>query len=129
MTTLVQVSENRPPSEPQLSRHVDSHESLLATVGHTSGASVLQVILVVISTSLLARILGPDGKGTYDVYLAAAQLFYTCIAFSLPAAITYIVASGQADPRRLISIGYCWAAAQGITTYALLHFLQHWGLL
>ena len=130
MTTTLQTAAHpgAPAGSPGLFS-TRSKESLPITVAHTSGASILQVVLAVLTTSLLARALGPAGKGRYDICLATAQLFYTCLAFSLPAGITYIVASGHRHTHRLAWLGYGWAGVQTLTTYIVLHAIQTWGLL
>src|SRR5690606_12604212 len=51
---------------------------------------------------VLARALGPSGKGAYDLVLATATLLATLFGLSLPTGVTYIVARGRATARHLV---------------------------
>ena len=44
-----------------------------------TGGKILRIPLVVLSTSLLARIVGPEGVGQWAMILAVATLFHSCL--------------------------------------------------
>lgn len=67
-----------------------------------SGASslatgVLSIGLGLISSVLIARGLGPGGRGGFDLMLTTANLLATLVGLALPAGVTYIVARGGAS--------------------------------
>jgi O-antigen/teichoic acid export membrane protein len=96
---------------------------------HTLGTNLLQVASVLTITALVARQLGPEGKGAYDLYVTTAQLFSTLLGFSLPIGITFVVAAGRADLQRLERAGFRIALAQAAICFPLLYMLARMALL
>ena len=96
---------------------------------HTVGTNLLQVVSVLTITALLARKLGPEGKGAFDLYLTTVQFFSMLLGFSLSSGITFVVASGRADLRRLEQAGIIIGLTQAAISYPLLYLLERMGLL
>jgi O-antigen/teichoic acid export membrane protein len=71
-----------------------------APIGHLRSAvislamSMLGVPLALISSVLVARALGPEGKGVYDVVIGSSLFVSSIASLSLPAAFTYFFARG-----------------------------------
>jgi O-antigen/teichoic acid export membrane protein len=87
------------------------------------GASVISIGLAVANSIVIARALGPSGKGSYDLALTTTALLSTMLGFSLPVGITYIVARGRANlhllVRQLIGIAFLLALLTAAILYAL----------
>ena len=75
--------------------------SLARSGAQTLVTSTLSVGLVFLTTVVVSRGLGPAGKGAYDLALATGALLTTLLGFSLSAGVTYVVARGAGDTRRL----------------------------
>lgn len=69
--------------------------SLLRSGAYTLVASLVQIVLGFAGVTIVARALGPDGKGIYDLYLTAANLAALALSLALPAGVTYVIAQGQ----------------------------------
>jgi O-antigen/teichoic acid export membrane protein len=74
---------------------------LARTVLHTLGTSALSAPMALLGMVVVARVLGPTGKGAYDLLIATGNLTAILLGFSLPAGITYVVARGRTGMRRL----------------------------
>src|ERR1044071_286066 len=96
---------------------------------HTVGTNLLQVASVLTITVLVARRLGPEGKGVFDLFITTAQLFSTVLGLSLPSGITYVVASGRADLRRLENAGLLLASVQCAVCFPIVYLLERLALL
>jgi O-antigen/teichoic acid export membrane protein len=87
---------------------------------HTLGTNVVLIPIGIASSVLIARMIGPAGKGSFDLIIATSTLLLTALGLSLPVGVTYEVARGDVNIRslslRLVSI----AAAQAIIGCAIL---------
>ncbi len=68
---------------------------------HTLGTNVILIPIGIASSVLIARTIGPTGKGSFDLIIATATLLLTFLGLSLPAGVTYEVARGDANIRQL----------------------------
>lgn len=84
------------------------------------GASLILMPLSLANGILIARTVGPEGKGALDLILATAGLLIMVLAFSLPPAVTYVVAKGNTNVRALAFRILGVAAAQTIITLLIL---------
>ena len=96
---------------------------------HTLGTNLVQVASVLTITAIIARTLGPERKGIYDLYVTTALMFSTFAGLSLPSGVTYVVASGRANIAELKGRLWLAAVAQGLGTYIVLVALKRVGLL
>lgn len=64
---------------------------------HTLVTSLILVGIGIVSSVIVARILGPAGKGGCDLVLATAALLSIVLGLSLPSGVTYVVAQGKAN--------------------------------
>jgi O-antigen/teichoic acid export membrane protein len=71
---------------------------------YAGGANIAQVFCGLLATALLARFLGPEQKGVYDLCLATAMLFTVVLSMALNAGVTYVVASQSVNCARLMRI-------------------------
>jgi len=85
----------------------DTASSLLTGGAAIGVAAVVQVSVGIATVAILARCLGPDGKGKVDLCFATANVLMLLVGFSLPSGIVYTVASGRSSPRALVrSLGW-----------------------
>ncbi len=63
-------------------------------------------IFAILSSIIITRILGPEGKGFYAIFYANVSLFATALDFSILNAIIYFVASGKMGIGKIKSIGF-----------------------
>jgi len=107
----------------------DRSHSMLRDGVQTLATNLIQVMCVLASTAVVARSLGPSGKGAYDLCLATAQLIFTISALSLPGGLTFVVASGKGDVRRWRNLVYGIALLLGVCGAGLLLAAQASGRL
>src|SRR5215207_3098909 len=87
---------------------------------HTLGTSIILIPIGIASSVLIARTIGPGGKGTFDLIIATATLLLTTLGLSLPSGVTYEVARGDANIRSLARRLVLIAAAQTLICSAIL---------
>ena len=97
--------------------------SLLRSGAYTLMASVAQIVLGMVGVAIIARTLGPAGKGGYDIYWTTANTAVMVFAFALPSGITYTVARTRVDLPRLIHHLLIVSLAVGGLTFAALRLL------
>jgi O-antigen/teichoic acid export membrane protein len=91
----------------------NENKSLMRNSLYSLGTSVALILVSFFISILQARVLGPEGKGGYDLFVATGGLLIMLFGFSLPSGITYVVAlskvSLSAMIRRLLLIvfGQC----------------------
>ncbi len=68
---------------------------------HVLFTSMVAIVLAVANNIIIARALGSAGKGSYDLALTTAMLLTVALGLSLPVGVTYVVARGRANLRRL----------------------------
>lgn len=97
--------------------------NLWRTGGHTFAFSIGSVAVALLVTITLARLLGPEGKGGYDLVIATVALFTIVFGFSMPSGVTFAVARGLAAPRSLalalVAIGAVQGVIAGVAAAAL----------
>ncbi|MBA2253919.1 MAG: hypothetical protein H0W07_02230, partial [Chloroflexi bacterium] len=97
--------------------------NLWRTGSHTFAFSIASVAVTMLMTVAVSRVLGPGGKGGYDLVVATVGLFGVVIGLSLPAGVIFAIARGLAAPRSLavalILIGAAQGAVAGVVTAAL----------
>jgi stage V sporulation protein B len=84
------------------------------------GASLVLMPLSLANGVLIARTVGPDGKGAFDLILATGGLLVMILGFSLAPGITYVVAKGKTNIRALTSRILLVAGAQTVGTLMIL---------
>jgi O-antigen/teichoic acid export membrane protein len=89
------------------------------------GASLILMPLSLANGILIARTVGPEGKGALDLILATAGLLIMVLAFSLPPGVTYVVAKGNTNVRALAFRLLGIAAAQTVITLLILVLLAN----
>lgn len=114
-----------PPIDSALAKQPESRTSLWYSGLHTLGTSLITTPLMIAGSILIARSLGPEGKGSYDLVLATTMLLIMALEFSLPSGVTYVVAKGEAAPGSLALRLLLIAPCQGLAAALLLFFLQH----
>lgn len=94
---------------------------------HTLGTNVLLIPIGIASSVLIARTIGPTGKGSFDLIIATSTLLLTFLGLSLPAGVTYEVARGDTNIRKLVLRLVLLAGAQALICAALLAALVGFG--
>ena len=87
---------------------------------HTLGTNVILIPIGIASSVLIARTIGPTGKGGFDLIIATSTLLLTFLGLSLPAGVTYEVARGDANIRKLALRLMLLAGAQALICAAIL---------
>src|SRR6185369_15623939 len=90
--------------------------SKLPQTVHTLGTNLVLIPIGIASSVLIARTIGPAGKGAFDLIIATATLLLMVLGLSLPAGVTYEVARGDANipslARRLVLLAFALAVVQ-----------------
>ena len=90
-----------------------SRPSLLHAGAPTFAASLLSLGAGLATTVLVARALGPGGKGEYDLAMTTAALGQMALGLSLPVGVTYVIARNAAASGVLVRRLAGWAPVQG----------------
>ncbi|HLX34650.1 MAG TPA: polysaccharide biosynthesis C-terminal domain-containing protein [Candidatus Limnocylindrales bacterium] len=98
----------------------DRPQSIRAGTAAAFVANVGGVLIGVGVSAVIARSLGPTGKGSYDLAIATAGLLGLGFGLSLPGGIAYAVARRAADPARLRPVLIATAACQVMLSLAVL---------
>src|SRR5215207_5397335 len=94
---------------------------------HTLGTSIILIPIGIASSVLIARAIGPGGKGAFDLIIATSTLLLTALGLSLPAGVTYEVARGEVNTRALALRLVLIAAAQAVICAIILMTLVRFG--
>jgi O-antigen/teichoic acid export membrane protein len=89
----------------------------------TLATNVVQVAGLFLLTAIIARLLGPEGKGAYDLYTNTAALIQIALGLSLPSGLTYVVASRRVNIDRLLIAVFWFCAAEGVIAAAVVTLL------
>jgi len=105
---------------------------------HAFGVNIFLLPLGIATSVLIARTIGPAGKGSLDLIVATAALLAMVLSLSLPQGITYVVAQGKVAANVLASQLVFVSVLQSLTALAVLSllrftgyfqiFLPNWGL-
>jgi O-antigen/teichoic acid export membrane protein len=90
----------------------------------TLATNAFQVAGLFLLTAIIARLLGPEGKGAYDLYTNAAALIQIALGMSLPSGLTYVVASRRVNIDRLLLSVFWFCAAEGVVAAAAVTLLM-----
>ena len=82
--------------------------------------SVVSIIVNFLIGVFLARLLGPEGKGGYDLFAATGELLIMALGFSLPSGIIYVIALSSASIHKMMRWLILVALAQGLFIIPLL---------
>ena len=91
---------------------------------HALGASLVLLPLGIASSVLIARAVGPAGKGSFDLIVATAALLVMLLSLSLPAGVIYAVAQGKSNPGPLAMQLLIVSSLQGLLALAILSALR-----
>src|ERR1700741_698149 len=91
---------------------------------HAFGTNLILLPLGIIGSILIARSIGPAAKGSLDLIVATATLLITFLGLSLPSGVTYVVARGQANLRKLVRQLVFIALLQGVIAAGILAVLR-----
>ena len=85
-------------------------QRLLADAGHTLGSNVFLLMLGMAASVILARFLGPEGKGAYDLVWTTGYMFSVLGGLSLSSGITFYAARGETGGTNLLPVLGLYAA-------------------
>ena len=91
---------------------------------HAFGANALLLPLGIANSVLIARTVGPAGKGSFDLIITTAALFTTFLSLSLPPGITYAVARSRTDTSALLLQLLLVSLLQGLLALLILFALH-----
>lgn len=105
---------------------------------HAFGVNIFLLPLGIATSVLIARTVGPTGKGSLDLIIATAALLAMVLSMSLPQGVTFVVAQGKVAANviasQLIFVSMLQACVAlvllvllSFTSYFQL-FLPNWGL-
>lgn len=91
---------------------------------HAFGVNIFLLPLGIATSVLIARSVGPTGKGTLDLIVATSALLAMVLGLSLPQGITYVVAQDKVALRVLASQLVFVSTLQALLALALVSLLQ-----
>ena len=91
---------------------------------HAFGVNIFLLPLGIATSVLIARSVGPTGKGTLDLIVATSALLSMVLGLSLPAGITYVVAQGKVAANVLASQLFFVSIVQAFLALLVVAVLQ-----
>jgi O-antigen/teichoic acid export membrane protein len=91
---------------------------------HAFGVNIFLLPLGIATSVLIARTVGPAGKGSLDLIVATAALLAMVLSLSLPQGITYVVAQGKTAANVLASQLVVASLLQALLALLILSLLQ-----
>jgi len=101
--------------------------SLFKDAVHSLGTKAISIPLSFFIGVILARSLGPEGKGGYDLFVATGELLMMVLGFSLPSGIIYVTALSGVSPRAMARWLTLVALGQGLLAISLLGIARQSG--
>ena len=105
---------------------------------HAFGVNIFLLPLGIATSVLIARTVGPTGKGTLDLIIATAALLAMALSISLPQGVTFVIAQGKVAANVIASHLILISLLQALVALLVLvllrftnyfHlFLPNWGL-
>ena len=105
---------------------------------HAFGVNIFLLPLGIATSVLIARTVGPTGKGSLDLIIATATLLAMVLSVSLPQGVTFVVAQGKIAPNVIASQLVFVSVMQALLALLVLSvlqftpyfqlFLPNWGL-
>lgn len=100
------------------------HETPASATAHTFAASLIAVAIALAIGVVIARLLGPSLKGTYDLAMASAGMLALVLGLALPTGIVFSVSRGLAAPRRVATFVLVFGGVQVVAAWVLLSATQ-----
>lgn len=91
---------------------------------HAFGVNIFLLPLGIATSILIARSVGPTGKGSFDLIIATCALLAMVLSMSLPQGITFIVAQGKVAANNLASQLVLVSLLQAVVAFIILSLLQ-----
>lgn len=91
---------------------------------HAFGINIILLPLGIATSVLIARSVGPTGKGTFDLIIATAALLTMVLGLSLPPGITFVVAQGKVSPNVLATQLVFVSILQALLALVIVSLLQ-----
>lgn len=105
---------------------------------HAFGVNIFLLPLGIATSILIARSVGPTGKGSFDLIIATCALLAMVLSMSLPQGITFVVAQGKVAANALATQLVFVSLLQALVAFIVLtllrftdyfeRFLPNWGL-
>lgn len=106
---------------------------------HAFGVNIFLLPLGIVTSVLIARSVGPAGKGSLDLIIATSALLGMVLSMSLPQGVTFVVAQGKVAANVIASQLIVVSLLQAMVALIVLSLLQftpyfemflpNWGLL
>jgi O-antigen/teichoic acid export membrane protein len=93
----------------------------------TIGVNVLSLFMGFVTSILTARILGPEGKGQFAIFLASIQLFTLLFSLGLQASITYYVSKNKHEISQVASTFLFFGFIATIAFFGLVRAMYFYG--
>jgi O-antigen/teichoic acid export membrane protein len=91
---------------------------------HAFGVNIFLLPLGIATSVLIARTVGPTGKGSLDLIIATATLLAMVLSFSLPQGVTFVVAQGKIAGNVIASQLLLVSLLQALAAVVILSVLQ-----
>jgi O-antigen/teichoic acid export membrane protein len=94
-------------------------DSVAFSSAHAVVTNVAQVLGVLLATAMIARILGPAGKGTYDLYVTGITLLTAALTLGLNSGLIFTIASKRVNQFRLTADVLAFVAVCGSVAFVI----------
>ncbi len=104
-----------------------SGKSLAGNILGTFASSISVFVLSMISSVIINRALGPEGKGVYAVVLTVSQLIALVASLGLAKSITYHLAQPELDRKKYFGNAVMLALLAAMLSGLFIYLTGHWG--
>jgi len=103
--------------------------SLKKNISFVFSAQILNAFISFLSSIIITRILGAEGRGEYTIFLNTVSFAVLFFGFSINSTISYFINSGKAKSEELLSTIIVFIIASSLLVYGSLYLLQEFSVL
>ena len=107
--------------------------SIKKSISFTFGAQIINTVIAFISSIIVTRLLGAEGRGEYAIFTNSIAFGVLFFGFSISSTIPYFINSGKAKAEELLTTIIIFSLISAVLVYYTLFLLEstgklHWAL-
>ena len=103
--------------------------SIKKSISFTFGAQIINTLITFISSIIITRILGAEGRGENAIFTNATSFAVLFFGFSINSTIPYFINSGKAKAEELLTTIIIFSLGSAVLVFGTLSLLENFGKL
>ncbi len=103
--------------------------SIKKSISFTFGAQIINTVIAFISSIIITRLLGAEGRGEYAIFTNSIAFGVLFFGFSISSTIPYFINSGKAKAEELLTTIIIFSLISTVLVYYTLFLLENTGKL